>query len=100
MIVHRGRFAMWAAVFVCLCFVSLAGRSLRAQPGRGLKIVDSREVKVRGGVLQVDFAEGQLDEPQAILRRIQSAASAVAAYYGSFPLPRVRMLVVPVPGRR
>jgi len=65
-----------------------------------LKIVDSREVKVRGGVLQVDFAEGQLDQPQDILRRIQSAASAVETYYGRFPVPRVRILVVPVAGRR
>ena len=71
-----------------------------AQPGHGLKIVDSHEVKVRGGVLQVDFAEGQLDEPQAILRHIQAAASAVTAYYGRFPVPRMRVLVVPVPGRR
>ena len=38
--------------------------TLGAQPGHGLKIVDSHEVKVRGGVLQVDFAEGKLDEPQ------------------------------------
>jgi hypothetical protein len=99
MIARQGRFAIWV-VFVCLFFVPLAERTLRAQPGRGLKIVDSREVKVRGGVLHVDFAEGQLDEPLAILRRIESAASAVADYYGSFPVPRVRVLVVPVPGRR
>ena len=72
---------------------------LCAQPGHGLKIVDSRELKVRGAVLQVDFAEGKLDDPQAILRRLQSAASAVAAYYGRFPLSKMRVLVVPVPGR-
>jgi hypothetical protein len=99
MIARQGRFAIWV-VFVCFFFVPLGVMPLRAQPGRGLKIVDSREVKVRGGVLQVDFAEGPLDEPLAILRRIESAASAVADYYGSFPVPRVRVLVVPVPGRR
>jgi hypothetical protein len=89
-----------AAVFVCLGISPLVVRlPLDAQPGRGLKIVDSREVKVPGGVLQVDFAEGHMDEPQAILRRIQSGASAVATYYGRFPIPRVRVLVVPAAGR-
>jgi len=98
MIVRRGCGAVRATAFLWLCLVGLA--PLCAQPGRGLKIVDSREVKVRGGVLHVDFAEGQLDDPQAILQRIQSAASAVVAYYGSFPVQRARVLVVPVPGRR
>ena len=89
-----------AALAVFTFVLALAPATpLCAQPGRGLKIVDSREVKVRGGVLQVDFAEGHLDEPEAILRRIQSAASAVVAYYGRFPLKRMRLLVVPVPGR-
>jgi hypothetical protein len=89
-----------AAVFVCLGISPLVVQlPLDAQPGRGLKIVDSREVKVPDGVLQVDFAEGKLDEPQAILRRIQSAAAAVATYYGRFPIPRVRILVVPAAGR-
>jgi hypothetical protein len=100
MIVRRGRGAVRATAFLWLSLVPLGLTPLCAQPGRGLKIVDSREVKVRGGVLHVDFAEGQLDDPQAILRRIQSAASAVVAYYGSFPVQRARVLVVPVPGRR
>ncbi|MBS1801790.1 MAG: hypothetical protein JST28_00405 [Acidobacteria bacterium] len=87
--------ALWA-VFV---FAFLLSLPVFAQPGRGLKIVDSRAVKVRGAVLQVDFAEGKLDEPDAVVRRIQSAASAIVAYYGSFPVKRVRILVVPVAGR-
>lgn len=101
MIARQLRAPIRAAVFFCVSSIPLwLLLPLQAQPGRGLKIVDSREVKVRGGTLQVDFAEGQLDEPQAILRRIESAASAVVAYYGRFPVPKVRVLVVPVAGRR
>lgn len=91
------------AGFAIVCVALLASQPwlpARAQPGRGLTIVRSREVKVEGGVLQVDFAEGPLDQPEAILRRIQSAASAIVAYYGHFPVPRARILVVPVAGRR
>jgi hypothetical protein len=98
MIACRWRGLTWAAVFLCISFPLLG--LFRAQPGRGLKIVNSNEVKLRGGVLQVDFAEGQLDEPQVILRHIQAAASAVVAYYGRFPVPRGRVLVVPVAGQR
>ena len=91
---------IWAAGFAWILFVPFGLLvPLVAQPGRGLKIVDSREVKVQGGVIHVDFAEGKLDEPDAILRRIQSAAAAVTAYYGHFPVARVRVLVVPVAGR-
>lgn len=92
---------MRSATFVLLSLLYL-GLLLPApaQPGRGLKIVNAREVKAGGAVLQVDFAEGKLDHPDAILRRIQSAASAVATYYGIFPVKRVRVLVVPVEGRR
>ncbi|HTM15513.1 MAG TPA: hypothetical protein VL135_01370 [Terracidiphilus sp.] len=94
------RSPIWAAGFAWILFVPFGLLvPLVAQPGRGLKIVDSREVKVQGGVIHVDFAEGKLDEPDAILRRIQSAAAAVTAYYGHFPVARVRVLVVPVAGR-
>lgn len=70
-----------------------------AQPGRGLKIADTRELKAGGAVLQVDFAEGHLDDLQAVVQHIQNAASAVVAYYGRFPVTRARLLVVPVEGR-
>lgn len=89
-----------AAVIVTSLFALGHALPMVAQPGRGLKIVDSRELKAAGSVLQVDFAEGHLDEPDGIVRHIQAAASAVVAYYGRFPVPRVRVLVVPVAGRR
>ena len=69
-----------------------------AQPGRNLTIVASRELKIGRATLEVDFAAGQLDLPQvAIMTHIQAAATAVATYYGRFPVNRARILIVPVP---
>lgn len=72
-----------------------------AQPGRGLTIAASRELKLGGATIQVDFAAGPLDLSQdQILAHIRDAASAVVAYYGRFPVERDRILVVPGPGGR
>lgn len=71
-----------------------------AQPGRGLTIVASRELKIGRATLQVDFAAGPLDLSQdAIFEHIRAAASAITAYYGRFPVERARVLIVPVPDR-
>ena len=79
--------------------LALAHSSLvSAQPGRNLTIVASRELKIGGATLEVDFAAGQLDLPQvAIMTHIQAAATAAATYYGRFPVNRARILIVPVP---
>jgi hypothetical protein len=53
-----------------------------------------------GATIQIDFAPGGLDLPQAqILSWVERAAKAVTVYYGKFPVPRARVLIVPVPGR-
>lgn len=71
-----------------------------AQPGHNLTIVASRELKIGGGTLQVDFAAGPLDLSQdAIFAHVQAAASAITTYYGRFPVERARILIVPVPDR-
>jgi hypothetical protein len=79
--------------------LALAHSSLvSAQPGRNLTIVASRELKIGGATLEVDFAAGQLDLPQVgIMTHIQAAATAVATYYGRFPVNRARILIVPIP---
>ncbi len=74
-----------------------------AQPWRPQAgIATSRQLKIGGATLQIDFANGPpLDLPvDAILNHIRAAASAVTAYYGRFPVSRARILVVPVPGGR
>ena len=63
-------------------------------------IAFSQSVTVGESVLQIDFAEGPLDLPRSqIIQRIQVAAHAVTIYYGRFPVPRARILVIPVAGR-
>jgi hypothetical protein len=81
--------------------VVLAGASLLiAQPGHNLQIVATRELKIGGATLQVDFAAGPLDLSQdAILAHVQMAAKAVTAFYGRFPVSRDRILIVPWPDR-
>jgi hypothetical protein len=78
---------------------------LHAQPGSRLPIVETDHIQVGSSALgastlQIDFADGPLDLPRsAIVARIATAASAVATYYGRFPVATARVLVIPVPGR-
>jgi hypothetical protein len=65
-----------------------------------MPIAETDEIKVGGSTVQVDFAAGPLDIAKvAILAHVQAAVSAVATYYGRFPVDRARILVVPVAGR-
>ena len=49
--------------------------------------------------LIIGFAPGALDLPQAaIVEWVASSAAVVAAFYGSFPVRRVRVLIVPDEG--
>jgi len=61
------------------------------------KISSTQTLTIGGAALQVDFSAGALDLPPAqILPWIQRAANAVTVYYGRFPVPRARILIVPV----
>ena len=63
-------------------------------------IVFSQPLSIGATTLQIDFAEGRLDLPRsAVTDRIQMAAHAVAVYYGRLPVPRIRILVIPVAGQ-
>jgi hypothetical protein len=62
-------------------------------------VASSSELQIGGATLQVDFAPGPLDLPRAaILKHIETAATAVTTYFGRFPVSRARILVVPVVG--
>ena len=86
-----------------LCFVLASlnpPASAVAQPGSRLTIAETDHIQVGGSTLQVDFAEGPLDLPrQTFLTHVAAAASAVATYYGRFPVATARVLVIPVAGR-
>ena len=99
-ICERGRILLRVLWNVSLATVFAACPLADAQPGHGLTIVASRELKIGGGTLQVDFAAGPLDLSQdAVLAHVQAAASAITTYYGRFPVERARILIVPVPDR-
>ena len=67
---------------------------------RSTPISFSQSLAVGGATIQIDFAEGSLDLPRSqFVEHIQNAAHAVTIYYGRFPVPRARILVIPVTGR-
>jgi hypothetical protein len=69
-------------------------------PGSREQISSTQTLKIGGASLQIDFAVGPLDLPPAqILPWIQRAAQAVTVYYGRFPVPRARILIVPASDR-
>jgi hypothetical protein len=57
-------------------------------------------LEVGGGEIEVAVAPGELDlRLQPLLDWIAASARAVTAYYGRFPVARVRVLVIPASGR-
>jgi hypothetical protein len=79
-------------------FVSAAQVDTPSRPTA--PIAFSQSLAVGDATLQIDFAEGPLDLPRSqVVERIQTAAHAVTIYYGRFPVPRARILVIPVADR-
>ncbi len=70
------------------------------QDWHNITIAETDEIKIGDSTLQVDFADGPLDLPKTtVLAHVQAAASAVATYYGRFPVARARVLLIPVADR-
>lgn len=60
----------------------------------------SETIHQGGAAIQLDVAPGSLDlRHDQVLQWVQTAARAVFEYYGRFPVPRARVLVIPVPDR-
>jgi hypothetical protein len=63
-------------------------------------VASTQTFTIAGATLQVDYAPGSLDLPTPqILQWVKNAATAVATYYGRFPVPRDRILIVPAADR-
>jgi hypothetical protein len=72
----------------------------RGPPWRS-PVASTQSFHIAGSVIQVDFAPGTLDLPTPqIMQWVENAASSVATYYGRFPVPRDRILIVPTEDRR
>jgi hypothetical protein len=70
------------------------------QDWRNITIAETDEIKIGDSTLQVDFADGPLDLPKTtVLAHVEAAVSAVATYYGRFPMTRARVLLIPVADR-
>lgn len=64
-------------------------------------VASSQSIYVGGASIQIDFAPGDLDlTKNDVIRWIETAARADSEYYGKFPVPRARVLVVPIPDER
>jgi hypothetical protein len=58
------------------------------------------QLEVGGTKLDVAFAPGTFVLPkERILAWVERSAIAVSVYYGRFPVPEARILIVPLPGK-
>jgi hypothetical protein len=93
---------MACAIGVLLATASRMANAVQSNgPERRSTLISfSQSLAVGGATIQIDFAEGSLDLPRSqFVEHIQNAAHAVTIYYGRFPVPRARILVIPVTGR-
>jgi hypothetical protein len=91
----------WAIGFLFATVPKLAN-AIQADSSKhhSTPIVFSESLLVGGATIQIDLAEGSLDLPRSqLVGRIRTAAQAVTIYYGRFPVPLARILVIPVAGR-
>lgn len=71
----------------------------RGPPWRS-PVASTQTFHIAGSTIQVDFAPGSLDLPTPqIMQWVENAASSVATYYGRFPVPHDRILIVPAEDR-
>ncbi len=59
-------------------------------------VASSQTIHAGGAAIQIDFGPGALDLPHPeVVDWVQKAANAVSIYYGKFPVPRARVLILP-----
>jgi hypothetical protein len=69
------------------------------QPPWRQPVASSQTLTIANATIQLDFGEGDLDlSREAIASWVRRAAEAVAKYYGRFPVPNTRILVLPASG--
>jgi hypothetical protein len=79
---------------------TIAGGLLVFASARADDSMPQEQIKIGDSVIDVSFAPGKVDLPEAKVRAwITNAAEAVAEYFGRFPVPRARILVRPAEGR-
>lgn len=90
--------ALLAAPLLALCALGMvrAAQFTEHRPPWTSPVASSQSFRIGGATIQVDFAPGSLDLPAPqVLTWVENAASAVATYYGRYPVPRDRILIQP-----
>ena len=81
-------------VFLSLCVLFLIARTITSKAGQM-----TSTLLIGGSKIDVSIEAGQMKLTHAeLLHWVQSAAEAVAAYYGRYPVPRVQIRIIPVDG--
>lgn len=102
----RGLADFTPAVLLACVFIHSPGAA-SAQP-RGVHhppwdsaVAWSKSIRAGGSTIQIDVAPGPLDLKRAqVIQWVATAARAVSEYYGRFPVPRERVLIIPAADRR
>jgi hypothetical protein len=83
------------AAMAALCSVRAAQFSQHGPPWKA-PVASSETFRVGGAAIQVDFAPGAMDlTTSQALQWVENAATAVATYYGRYPVARDRVLIEP-----
>lgn len=81
------RFRLIAAIALSLIASTVAGQ-------------DHLRLEIAGSVVDVQVSDGPLELSRAEIQQwIETSAEAMVAYYGAFPVERLRLTIVPVAGR-
>ena len=89
---------LFAAVFFFSSFAGAASTrfSRSHRPPWAGPVAFSEVIHVGGAAIRIDFRPGNFDLPRRdIVKWVDTAAQAVSLYYGGFPVPRARVLIVP-----
>ncbi len=90
-----------AAGATCLLHTLRPTRRVLAafQPPWRQPVASSQTLIIANSTIHLDLGEGDIDlSHEAIASWVRRAAEAVARYYGRFPLPNARILVLPASG--
>lgn len=85
-------FARIAGLLFCSCLPLVAGILVLADDVTSTLLIGRSKIDVR-----IDSGETKLTH-QELLDWVQSAAEAVATYYGRYPVPRAQVRIIPVDG--
>jgi hypothetical protein len=104
MISHSIRLAFLLAVVIGMgasrCRAEESELLGERMPYAAFDALPKTQLGVGGAELDVAFAPGTFALPkEKILAWVGRSATAVSVYYGRFPVPEARILVVPVPGK-